>query len=275
MMLGNKLSRRFLAAMGGLFVVAIIIAFAVSPNQPKQKPENIQVGQSNQAISPTASVVSYNSPSDALTVLRVIDGDTIEVDFNGKPERVRYIGMDTPETVHPEKLVQCFGQEASQKNKELVAGKKVRLEGDITDRDKYGRLLRYVYAGDTFVNLELVKQGYATAYTYPPDVKYAELFVEAQKEARVNRLGLWQACQSQTAGAVPNQAPISPSGTYPSQLSACNIKGNINAKGEKIYHVVGCGSYGKTTIDEGAGEHWFCSEKEALDAGWRKALNCN
>lgn len=275
MALGNKLFKKFLAVIGGLFVLAIIIAFAVNQNKSKQASENIQVRQSNQAIEPTASVVSYNNSGNTFAVLRVIDGDTIEVDINGKPERVRYIGMDTPETVHPEKPVQCFGKEASEKNKELVAGKKVRLESDVTDRDKYGRLLRYVYVDDIFVNLELVKQGYATVYTYPPDIKYTELFVEAQKEARANQLGLWQACQPTTTGTVPDQTPTPQSGASSSQSSACTIKGNINAKGEKIYHMIGCKSYSKTVVDESVGERWFCSEKEALDAGWRKALNCN
>jgi micrococcal nuclease len=124
-------------------------------------------------------------------VVKVIDGDTIKLE-NG--EVVRYIGIDTPETVHPSKPIQCFSKEASDKNKELVEGKLVKFEKDITDRDKYGRLLRYVWVGDLFVNDELVRQGYAYVYTYPPDVKYNEQFVQAQKEARENNRGLWAGC---------------------------------------------------------------------------------
>lgn len=124
-------------------------------------------------------------------VKRVIDGDTIELEDG---ERVRYIGIDTPETVDPRKPVQCFGKEASLANRELVGGKSVRLEKDVSNKDKYGRLLRYVYQGDKFINLELVKNGYAYAYTYPPDVKNSKLFLEAQKVAREARLGLWENC---------------------------------------------------------------------------------
>jgi len=131
-------------------------------------------------------------------VVRVVDGDTIEVEFSGKMERVRYIGVDTPETVDPRKPVQCFGVEASKKNKELVEGKLVRLEKDITDRDKYNRLLRYVWLGDTLININeaLVAQGFATSYSYPPNIKYQDRFVKAEREARDNKLGLWTACAS-------------------------------------------------------------------------------
>lgn len=124
-------------------------------------------------------------------VKRTIDGDTIELE-NG--ERVRYIGIDTPETVDPRKTVQCFSKEASRVNKEMVEGKAVRLEKDISDKDKYGRLLRYVYQGDKFVNLELVSGGYAYAYTHPPDVKNSKLFVEVEREARKVGRGLWGVC---------------------------------------------------------------------------------
>lgn len=122
---------------------------------------------------------------------RVVDGDTIVVDIDGKEYKVRYIGIDTPETVHPSKPVGYFGKEASAKNKELALNKKVQLEKDITDKDKYGRLLRYVYVDDIMVNEELVRLGYATAYTYPPDVKYVYKFLQAEREARAAKRGLW------------------------------------------------------------------------------------
>ena len=134
--------------------------------------------------------------AELVKVVRAVDGDTINVEINGKVEPVRYIGIDTPETVDPRKPVQCFGVEASKKNKELVEGKMVRLEKDITDRDKYKRLLRYVWLGDTLINEMLVSQGYAKSYSYPPDVKYQDLFVAAEKKAREDKLGLWTACAS-------------------------------------------------------------------------------
>jgi micrococcal nuclease len=211
---------------------------------------------------PTVSLVPTSSESGTFKVTRVIDGDTIEIEGG---EHVRYIGIDTPETVDPRKPVQCFGIEASKKNKELVEGKMVRLEKDITERDKYGRLLRYVWVGDLFVNLELVKQGFATSYSYPPDIKFQKEFLAAEKEAREAELGLWKACPISVAPTLQIQEPTK---------SECNIKGNISTSGDKIYHLPGCGSYTKTQIDEKRGERWFCSEEEAQKAGWRKALNC-
>lgn len=124
-------------------------------------------------------------------VSKIIDGDTIELQ-NG--EKVRYIGIDTPETLDPRKPVQCFGKEASLKNKELIEGKEVRLVKDVSERDKYGRLLRYVYVGDVFINEKLVAEGYARAFTYPPDVAYSQLFIEKERLARENKLGLWGGC---------------------------------------------------------------------------------
>jgi micrococcal nuclease len=127
--------------------------------------------------------------TELFTVQRVVDGDTIVLE-GGK--KVRYIGIDTPETVDPNKSVECFGKEASDKNKALVEGKKVRLEKDVSEVDKYDRLLRYIYLEDgTFVNLVLVKEGYAHSSTYPPDVKHQEEFTKAEKEAREGGKGLW------------------------------------------------------------------------------------
>ena len=201
-------------------------------------------------------------------VSRVIDGDTIEIEGG---ERVRYIGIDTPETMDPRKPVQCFGVEASNKNKELVEGKAVRLEKDTTDRDKYNRLLRYVYVGDSFINLELVKQGFAYSYSYPPDIKYQDRIVKAQQEAEKSKAGLWAACplDASKSATVPKKDI-----TQNETSGDCAIKGNISTTGEKIYHIPRFGSYEKTKIEESRGEKWFCMEAEAQAAGFRKALNC-
>ncbi|QQS21393.1 MAG: thermonuclease family protein [Candidatus Moraniibacteriota bacterium] len=125
---------------------------------------------------------------DTVQVERVVDGDTVKLS-NGKT--LRYIGIDTPETVDPRRGAQCFGKEASKRNIELVSGKSVRLEKDVSETDKYGRLLRYVYVGDTFVNEVLVRDGFARASAYPPDVAHQDLFREAEREAREARRGLW------------------------------------------------------------------------------------
>ena len=145
---------------------------------------------------PTTSVV--NLPEAFVT--RVVDGDTIWVNINGTEYKVRYIGIDTPETVDPRKPVQCFGKEASIKNTELVFGKIVRLEKDVSDKDMYGRLLRYVWVVDVasstevMVNAELIRLGYAQVSTYPPDVKYQKYLLSLQEEARADNLGLWGEC---------------------------------------------------------------------------------
>ena len=191
-------------------------------------------------------------------VRRVIDGDTIEIESG---QRVRYIGIDTPETVDPRKTVQCFGQEAAAKNRELVEGKTVELEKDVSETDKYGRLLRYVYFDNVFVNDYLVRQGYAYASSYPPDVRYQDQFTQAQSEAQQSGSGLWSACPAnQRSTSAINQ----PSGI-------CLIKGNISSSGEKIYHMPGQKYYDKTVIDTSRGEKWFCTEQDAQSAGWRKS----
>jgi micrococcal nuclease len=125
-------------------------------------------------------------------VVDVVDGDTIKVSIDGQVYTVRYIGIDTPETVDPAKPVQWMGPEASAANRALVEAKTVYLEKDVSETDRYGRLLRYVYLPDgTFVNAELVRLGYAQPSTYPPDVKYQDLFRQIEQEAREAGVGLW------------------------------------------------------------------------------------
>lgn len=126
-----------------------------------------------------------SSPPDTARVIQVIDGDTITIEGG---YRVRYIGIDTPE-VHPE--VEALGLEAWQANRELVDGKVVRLERDVSEVDQYGRLLRYVYVDDIFVNAELVRQGLAYARAYPPDTKHQDYLEELEREARQAGRGMW------------------------------------------------------------------------------------
>lgn len=127
--------------------------------------------------------------------MRVVDGDTIVVRLGGRDQRLRYIGMDTPETVKPDSPVEWMGPEASRANARLVEGRDVVLEKDVSETDRFGRLLRYVWLVDgdrwTMVDLALVEQGFAQVETDPPDVRYADRFVAAQRAARAARLGLW------------------------------------------------------------------------------------
>jgi len=125
---------------------------------------------------------------EVVRVKRVIDGDTLLLTND---ERVRLIGVDTPETKHPEKPVERFGEEAYRFTQRMVEGKEVRLEYDQTKRDRYGRILAYVYLLDgAFLNAEIIKQGYGFAYTKYP-FKYIEEFRRYEKEARENGRGLW------------------------------------------------------------------------------------
>jgi micrococcal nuclease len=135
--------------------------------------------------------------SSTARVLRVVDGDTILVAVDGRQERVRYIGVDTPETVKPNTPVQCFGKRASAENHRLVDGRTVRLVADAEARDRYGRLLAYVYRADDglFVNEALVRGGYATTLTIAPNVRFAERFAALAGQARDAGRGLWSACE--------------------------------------------------------------------------------
>ena len=129
-------------------------------------------------------------------VVKVVDGDTIHVQVGATREKVRYIGVDTPETRHPAKGVQCFGRQASAYNARLVAGEQVRLVRDVEERDRYGRLLAYVYRvrDGLFVNAELARRGYAQPLSIPPDVRFADRFAALAREAREHGRGLWSAC---------------------------------------------------------------------------------
>lgn len=127
-------------------------------------------------------------------VVRVVDGDTIEVSSNNKKETVRLIGIDAPETVDSREAVECFGKEASNKAKEVLTGKTVTLESDPTqgDQDKYGRLLRYVFLDNINFNKLMISEGFAHEYTYRSNpYKYQLEFIEAQKSARESKAGLW------------------------------------------------------------------------------------
>ena len=130
-------------------------------------------------------LVGCSAPPDTAKVTQVIDGDTIIIEGN---YRVRYIGIDTPET-HP--VPEAYGTEAWQVNRQLVEGKEVRLERDVSETDKYGRLLRYVYVDDVFVNAELARLGLAEAKAYPPDIKYQEYLEEMEAEAKEASRGMW------------------------------------------------------------------------------------
>jgi micrococcal nuclease len=243
---------------------------------------------------------------DEVQVVEVVDGDTIKVRFgHGAVDTVRYIGMDTPETKDPRTSVQCFGAEAAAKNGEYVQEKTVYLERDVSERDRYDRLLRYVWVkgddgAERMVNQELVAWGYAAATSFPPDVKYQGLFRTAEQQARAEKRGLWGACPSfgapvPTATSVPviaaptpaparaiaptaGPAPASSSRTGSGRAAPISkddcpashpIKGNQGSRSttDWIYHMPGGASYNATDPEE-----CFATEADAQAAGYRRAL---
>lgn len=172
------------------FIIALLafayFIFGYYESAPQQDPP----------ILPSPTPVSASESASLVRVSRVIDGDTIVLETG---ERVRYIGIDTPETVDPRRPAGCMGKEAAEKNREFVDQKEVRLEKDISETDSFGRLLRYVWIGDTMVNELLVRQGFAAVSTFPPDIAYQDRFVRAQQEAQEEGIGLWSdMCQPYT-----------------------------------------------------------------------------
>jgi micrococcal nuclease len=183
-----------LPRFGGLAVLLLIMACS-SPSVAVAPPD-APVVPAEQRASATPPAASYTPGPGAVAapVVRVVDGDTIVVRLDGRQQRVRYTGMNTPESVDPRRPVQCFGKEAAVRNRQLVEGKAVWLEKDVSETDRFGRLLRYVSVDGVLVNAALVAEGYAHAVTYPPDVRYAERFRALERGAREARRGLWGGC---------------------------------------------------------------------------------
>lgn len=176
-----------------LFLVGILLllgGFLLGKNT-SQRTKDSKVPQ-KVSITPTGDVQKEQESAETVLVTKVIDGDTIQIEGG---RTVRYIGIDAPETHNRRTGIACYAREATEENQRLVEGKRVRLEKDVSETDKFGRLLRYVYIDQVFVNDHLVRQGFAQVSTFPPDVTYQSQFLQAQKEARKNNRGLWGACR--------------------------------------------------------------------------------
>lgn len=148
----------------------------------------------NQAVSISASPgIKWDEATKYINaqVTSVVDGDTIHVLMNNKKETIRFILVDTPETKHPTKPIEPFGLEASEFTKKLLEGKQVKLVTDVSERDRYGRLLMYVWVDDRMVNELLLEKGLARVVVFPPDVKYLDAFRAIQKKAQEAELGIW------------------------------------------------------------------------------------
>ncbi len=194
-------------------------------------------------------------------VIRVIDGDTIEVSLNGKVEKVRYLMVDSPEMTADDPFP---GRAAKEFNEHLVDGEEVILISDTTNRDGYGRLLRFIILDGKFVNFELVRQGYATTFILASDTLCSREFQNAMFEAFENRSGIWQnikEIENKTGNSCPDGCM--------DHLTGCDIKGNISSQGGKIYHLPGAEDYNDVVISTKIGERWFCTLEEVIANGWR------
>jgi micrococcal nuclease len=160
-----------------------------APSEPLLPPA--PSGTSKKENLPQSQRPSRPSTRGLARVVAVLDGDTIIISGG---EKVRYAGLNTPETHHPDKLPEYCGPEALEANRRLVAGKTVRLEFDERRRDKYGRLLAYVYVDSLFVNAELIRQGYAQVSTYKDNQRYHDEFARLQQNAIAARRGMWGGC---------------------------------------------------------------------------------
>jgi micrococcal nuclease len=267
--------------------------------QPKQEIEKEEPSAGE--APPTPADQGGDEPTATAKITRVVDGDTIEISrmISGTDE-VRLIGVDTPETKDPDEGVEPYGPEASTFATDELTGRRVGLEFDVERVDQYDRLLAYVYAGGEMFNEDLVEEGYAQTYPYPPNTKYADRFEEAQEGARAGGLGIWglsldQQCQlanhgngigegsagcevvtdpsatatatatsTATAGGAAGGAvpPISEENCPPN----APIKGNESSSGELIYHMPNDAYYDATHPEE-----CFATPQDAEAAGYRAA----
>lgn len=248
-----------------------------SGNIPAQTEGAADGAQENPAAEKLNREVPADTAGDsgriAATVIKVVDGDTFDARFaDGSVERVRLILIDTPETKHPRIGEQPFGKEASEFTAKLLTGKKVELELDVQERDQYGRILAYAYVGGKMVNKLLLEKGLARVAVFPPNTKYVDEFREIQDEARKKGIGIWSIenyVKEDGFQSGGDKGQTGEDGRRPSAEKSCQnptIKGNINSRGEKIYHLPGGRYYDVTKAEE-----WFCTEEEAMKAGYRKS----
>jgi len=312
---------KVILGLGGLIVALIVFLgrTAVPPTSTRPPPSATAVAATATPLSPTATEVAptplpelasppkaeagYPQPParglSSARVTGVLDGDTAEVLAGTQVQTVRLIGIDSPE-VGGDSPVQCFGREASAKARELLDGQTVSLESDPTqgDLDQYRRALRYIWLADgRLFNLEMIREGYATEYTFNLPYKYQEVFKRAQARAREQSRGLWSpdTCTGDTAKPADPPAPAraqpgpKPGLLTPTQQAAQKpaaggrarpigadcpqshpIKGNQGSRSttEWIYHLPGGGSYVATVPEE-----CFATEADAQAAGYRRARN--
>lgn len=274
-----------------LFFAVLLSTLLLGACTEEMNTQVIETGEIQGIVSTTKQTAEKHDVSkfEAFELQEVIDGDTIRIKYNGSSEKVRFLLVDTPETNHETLGEQPYGPEAKAFMKELLAGQKtVYLEFDVSYRDKYKRLLAYIYTKDGIsLQEELLKNGLArVAYIYAPNTKHVDWFKDIQKTAQQSAVGIWSVedyvtnrgydketyYAAEKAGKIvqSNEVPVTQKpaeANEPAQENdACAIKGNINSKGNKIYHMPGQQNYDDTEPEE-----MFCTPEEAEAAGFRAA----
>jgi micrococcal nuclease len=188
-------------------------------------------------------------PEKTFLVTQVTDGDTIVLE-DGRT--IRYLNLDTPEIGQGENPDECFGQEAKKINEELVLGKRIRLELDTNQMDRFGRTLAYVFVDDTFVNKELLGLGAAEFHLDTINIAYQQELVAAAQKAHEDKAGRWSQCA-------------------PDPEKGCLIKGNLDRLDKRWYHLPSFRHYDQVVVNLEDSDRWFCTEQEAIQAGFEKA----
>lgn len=263
--------KKALALFISSFIVVMLIPTAPVKSEEHQIPLNAteENKNSNEIVAEQTSNQETYKTEEAgaklYTVTRTIDGDTIEVLIDGNTEKIRLIGIDTPESVHPDQSKNVpEGKIASEFTKSKLEGKQVALELDVEERDRYGRLLAYVWIDNVMFNKMLLSEGLAQVSTYPPNVKYTNDFLALEKQARENSVGLWSQQVATTAPAVSEPKP---------QASTVNNEltyiGNRNTK---KFHYPACSSVNQMNESNKVS---LSSRNEAVDNGYVPCKRCN
>lgn len=272
-----------------VFIIIFIFVFVLDNNEENiiENIENnvvVDTIYNNEVIDESIDVISekqiINKELIKYKVTNIIDWDTIDILYNWEEQRLRLIWIDTPEnTTLRYWYIECYWEESKDYLNSLLNWKEISIEFDETQwiLDNYWRMLVYVFLDWVNINNKLIKDWYAFEYTYDKAYKYIDEFKTSQYYAKNNKLWLWseQTCNwNRIINSIEKNNFIQD--TKILIENNCIIKWNISLNTwEKIYHVPWCENYNDTVITESKGEKWFCTEEEAIKAGWRKALNCN
>lgn len=253
---------------------------AQEPEQQPSRAEQAETTSDARSDSPHPMATRDNAMAASGWVVKVVDGDTIDVALASGVERVRVIGIDTPE------IGECGFEQASSTMRSLVGGTVVTLVKDPTqdDRDRYDRLVRHVRMGNgSSAAVQMIRQGRSAEYLYGRPYVGRGDHLAAEQRARAERLGIWGASGCLTPQPAPTsqpaptqpapvaQQPTTPAAPVAPPARSCRIKGNISSDGEKIFHSPGQRHYEQTKIALDKGERMFCSAADAIEAGWRAA----